>query len=90
MPLCRSHNGTFVGVGLIVSKTAIIVGNSSNSANGSSTAFLYKRGVFKSISVPITTKSYVVASSLRKGLILGIAYSDFVVGGREGFIAKCH
>lgn len=73
-----------------ISDAGVIVGNSSNSGNGSSTAFLYKNGVFKSISAPNTTKSYVVASSLRKGLILGIAYSDFVVGGREGFIAKCH
>ena len=72
-----------------ISDAGLIVGNSS-SADGSATAFLYQNGVFKAISIPGTSASYVVASSLRKGLILGIAYSDSVVGGQEAFIAKCH
>jgi probable HAF family extracellular repeat protein len=72
-----------------ISDAGVIVGNSS-SPDGSATAFLYQNGVFKAISVPNTTGSYVVASSLRKGLILGIAYSDSVVGGQEAFIAQCH
>jgi probable HAF family extracellular repeat protein len=72
-----------------ISDAGVIVGNSS-SPDGSSTAFLYKNGVFKAISVPDTTGSYVISSSLRTGLILGIAYSDFVIGGQEGFIAKCN
>jgi probable HAF family extracellular repeat protein len=71
-----------------ISDAGVIVGNSS-SADGSATAFLYKNGVFKAISVPNTTASFVISSSLKTGLILGIAYSDSVVGGQEAFIAKC-
>jgi probable HAF family extracellular repeat protein len=72
-----------------ISDAGVIVGNSS-SPDGSARAFLYQNGVFKSISVPNSTGSYVVASSLRKGSILGIAYSHSVVGGQEGYIAKCN
>jgi probable HAF family extracellular repeat protein len=72
-----------------ISDAGVIVGNSS-SADGSATAFLYRNGVFKAISIPGRSASYVVASILRKGLILGIAYSDSIVGGQEAFIAKCH
>ena len=73
-----------------ISDAGVIVGNSSNSANGTSTAFLYKEGVFKAISVPNMTGSFVISTSLRTGLILGIAYSNSVFGGQEGFIAKCN
>jgi hypothetical protein len=72
-----------------VSDAGVIVGN-SGFPDGSSTSFLYKNGVFKSISPPNTNGSYVIASSLRTGLILGFAYSDSVFGGREGYIAKCN
>jgi len=70
-----------------ISDAGVIVGNSS-SANGTATAFLYSDGVFKAISVPNTGGSYVTATSLRKGLILGIDYPNS--GGEQAFIAECN
>jgi probable HAF family extracellular repeat protein len=76
---------TLVGI----SNAGVVIGNSS-SANGTSKAFLYNNGVFKVISPPNTTGSYVTGMSLKSGLILGVAYSNVAFGGQQGFVAKCN
>jgi hypothetical protein len=80
----KADSTTLVGI----SDADVIIGNANFFATSTGTPFLYKNGVFKIISPPNTTGSYVAGISLRSGLIVGVANPNS--GGQRGFIAKCN
>jgi hypothetical protein len=72
-----------------ISNDGMIVGNTiSNATQTIQSAFLYKHGVFKTISAPNQPFTQVTGISPKLDLIAGFAL-DFS-GATEGFIATCH
>ena len=80
----KADSTTLVGI----TNADVIIGNANFFATSTGTSFLYENGVFKTISPPNTTGSYVAGISVRSGLIVGVAKPSS--GGQRGFMARCN
>src|SRR5262245_23223663 len=71
-----------------ISNAGVIIGNAELPNQFAPTAFLYRNGVFKAISVPNVRETEVTGISAKLGLITGDT-RDFN-GNPQGFIANCN